>query len=165
MSPRARGASGSPVLRGFARRDAGGVVALIRGVYDEYGMVFDPDFESDLGDVALHYGGHGGAFWVLAQGDRVVGSAGVRPLDASTAELKRLYLEAAHRGRGHGRTLVDRVLGWSRERGHRVVVAWSDVRLVTAHAVYRRLGFQPFGERTLDDPDRSHEIGFRLPLG
>jgi hypothetical protein len=46
-----------------------------------------------------------------------------------------------------------------------VLVAWSDVRLATAHAVYRHLGFEPFGERTLEDPDRSREVGFRLALG
>lgn len=160
-----RSASPAPALTAFAPDHARGVVDLIRGVYAEYGMIFDDGFESDLGDVDAAYGRSGGAFWVLLAGERVVGTVGVRPADVRTAELKRLYLHPEYRGRGHGRVLLEHALGWARARGHTEAVAWSDVRFGTAHAVYRRMGFEAFGDRVLDDPDRSHEIGFRLPLG
>jgi hypothetical protein len=40
-------------------------------------------------------------------------------------------------------------------------IAWSDVRLETAHQVYDRLGFERIGERVIEDIDRSREYGFR----
>jgi putative acetyltransferase len=78
--------------------------------------------------------------------------------------VKRVYLLAEHRGRGHGRALIEHVLGWAAARGYRRALAWSDARFVTAHAVYERLGFARVGERTLDDLDHSREYGFEKRL-
>jgi putative acetyltransferase len=127
-------------------------------------MVFDAAFESDLLDIGGHYLDGRGWFSVLLQGERVVGTVGARPADATTCEIKRVYLHPGHRGRGQGRRLVQAALDWAAGAGYATAVAWSDVRFATAHAVYRRLGFTVFGERTLDDPDRSHEHGFRIAL-
>jgi putative acetyltransferase len=157
-------ASGEPRLAPFQPVFGAGVVALITAVYAEYAMVFDPAFESDLADIGAAYPRPGGMFAVLVAADRVVGTVGALAKDGDTCELKRVYLERAYRGRGYGRRLIEHGRQWAEARGHRTLVAWSDVRLQTAHAVYRRLGFAPFGERTLDDPDRSREIGFRLAL-
>lgn len=148
----------------FEPRHAAPSVTLIKAVYAEYGMIFDPGFESDLLDIEAHYVAGGGWFSVLVAGERVVGTVAARPRDGGTCEIKRVYLDAAHRGQGHGRALMDAVLRWASHAGYRTAVAWSDVRFATAHAMYRRLGFEVFGERTLDDPDRSHEYGFRLAL-
>lgn len=148
----------------FAPSHAPAVVALIRGVYDEYGMTFDPDFESDLADVPHHYLDRGGCFRVLLDDERVVGTVGAVPRDAATCEIKRVYLDRAYRGRGHGRLMMEAILGWAAGAGFRSAVAWSDDRLTVAHAMYRRLGFERCGERTLADPDQSREHGFRLGL-
>jgi putative acetyltransferase len=154
-----------PRLVPFRPEHAAGVSALIETVYAEYGMTFDRDYESDLFQIEQVYLDRGGWFHVLLDDARVAGSVAARPKDDGTCEIKRVYLARALRGRGHGRAMMEAVLGWAAARGYRVAVAWSDVRLQTAHAMYRRLGFEAFGERTLDDPDRSHEIGFRLALG
>jgi len=158
-------ARGEPRLAPFQPAFGAGVVDLITAVYAEYAMTFDHAFESDLADVAAAYPARGGMFAVLVDGDRVVGTVGALAKDAETCELKRVYLDRAYRERGHGRRLIEHGRQWAAVRGHRVLVAWSDVRLATAHAVYRHLGFEAFGERTLDDPDRSREVGFRLALG
>jgi putative acetyltransferase len=156
--------SGPPRLAPFEPHLGPGVVDLISAVYAEYAMTFDPAFEADLDDVGAAYLARGGMFAVLVDGDRVVGTVGALAKDGGACELKRVYLHPAHRGRGHGRRLIEHGRRWAEARGHRVLLAWSDVRLVTAHAVYRHLGFEPAGERTLDDPDRSREVGFRLAL-
>jgi GNAT superfamily N-acetyltransferase len=149
----------------FAPAHAAEVVAVIRRVFAEYGMTFElAGFDADLQDVAAHYQDGGGMFSVLLEGDRVVGTVGAVPREEGDAEVKRLYLLSEHRGRGHGRRLLEHVIDWARARGHRRVVAWSDVRLETAHQVYLRVGFVPFGERQTDDIDRSREYGFVLDL-
>jgi GNAT superfamily N-acetyltransferase len=148
-------------LAPFARRHAAGTVDVIRAVFDEYAMTFDlEDFDRDLQDIPEHYAGQRGAFWVLLDGDRVVGTVAVAPKDGTTAELKRLYLLSAYRGAGHGRRLVEEVIAWTRAAGYPSLVAWSDVRLGTAHQVYCRVGFRRIGERTVEDIDRSREYGF-----
>lgn len=125
-------------------------------------MTFEPEgFDRDLRDIAGHYGG---AFWVLLDDARVVGTVGLIPLEGAIVEIKRVYLHPEYRGRGLGRTLLEHAMRRAVEAGHRAAVAWSDVRLVHSHPVYERLGFVRFGERVTDDIDRSVEIGFRREL-
>jgi putative acetyltransferase len=156
---------GTPSIVPFEPRHADAVLTVIAAVFAEYAMTFDPDdFDADLRDVPGAYLARGGTFVVLVDGDRVVGTVAALPQSATTCELKRLYLLPGYRGRGYGRALVEHVIGWARERGYRELVAWSDVRLSTAHAVYDRMRYTRMGERTVDDLDHSREIGFRLAL-
>jgi GNAT superfamily N-acetyltransferase len=149
----------------FAGAHAAAVVELIASVFVEYGMTFDPgDFDADLLDVPAHYTACGGAFTVLLDAGRVAGTVAVLPREGGACEVKRLYLRREVRGRGHGRRLMEHVLGWATAQGFERMIAWSDTRLVTAHALYRRLGFRSMGERITDDPDQSHEYGFVLAL-
>jgi len=149
----------------FSGQHAPGVLHVIGSTFAEYGMVFEPSgYDSDLLDIPRYYGDAGGWFAVLVDEDRVVGTVGAVPRNGSTCEIKRLYLLAEYRGRGHGRALMEYILGKAVEAGYREAIAWSDVRLTTAHGVYERLGFVRFGERTVDDIERSREYGFRKTL-
>lgn len=157
--------SNAPVLAPFALEHAAGVVAVIRSVFEEYGMTFDlEDWDADLQDIVANYAGRGGCFFVLLEDDRVIGTVGAVPVDATTCELKRLYVSPTHRGGRHGRRLIEQTLTWAADEGFRSVTLWSDVRFDTAHEVYRRLGFRQIGERTVEDIDRSREYGFTLDL-
>ena len=150
-----------PAIEPFALRHSAAVVDVIGAVFVEYGMTFDPsDFDSDLLDIPRHYADRGGWFAVLTDEGRVVGTVAAVPKDAAACEIKRLYLLPEYRGRGLGRALMEHILGRVREEGFREAVAWSDVRLETAHRVYARLGFERIGERDIDDIDQSHELGF-----
>jgi GNAT superfamily N-acetyltransferase len=149
----------------FAPAHAPGVIAVIGTVFAEYGMTFDPDdFDVDLRDVDRNYGAAGGVFFVLLDDGRVVGTVAAVPKSETACEIKRLYLLAPYRGRGQGRALMEHVLGWARAAGFREAIAWSDVRLQTAHIVYDRLGFERIGERQVDDIDKSRELGFAMRL-
>jgi GNAT superfamily N-acetyltransferase len=91
----------------------------------------------------------------------VVGSVGVERLPDGQAELHRLYLDAALRGRGCGRALVETVLAWCRQAGVRRLTLWSDTRFDRAHRLYERMGFTQTGERELaDDPNDTREYGY-----
>jgi GNAT superfamily N-acetyltransferase len=82
-------------------------------------------------------------------------------VDVRTAELHRLYVDASLRGRGIGRALVETVLDWSRDQGIARLVLWSDTRFESSHRLYRRLGFEQFGERTVEgDINESREYRF-----
>jgi putative acetyltransferase len=143
--------------------------AVIRTVYAEYGFTWDRShYFDDLHDVAGHYFGRGGIFWVLRaipegapDAPRVIGTIGVTPHADGECELHRLYLQKDYRGRRLGQRLLDTALAWSRERGFTRMIAWSDVKLPHAHVLYRANGFVQRGERIVDDPDHSREYGFQ----
>lgn len=155
----------APSIVPFAPHHGRAVVDLIGSVFDEYGMTFEPGgFDADLQDIDRHYTARGGWFYVLVEEGRVAGTVAAVPKDAATVEMKRLYLSPGQRGRGQGRALIEHILDRIRGAGYAEAIAWSDVRLETAHKVYERLGFEPIGERSIDDIDQSREYGFRKRL-
>ena len=142
--------------------DVPAVMLLIGRVFAEYGLLLMPAFEvPDLLRFDLHYTPPRGAFWVVRDDVRVVGSVGVDRKDEQTAELKRLYVDASLRGRGIGQRLVETVLDWTRAEGMARVVLWSDTRFENSHRLYRRLGFTQLGERSVEgDINASREYRF-----
>jgi GNAT superfamily N-acetyltransferase len=156
MTPEARAIAAATVA------DVPGIVALIERVYVEYGFLWEPRVEvPDLFDFDAHYAPPRGGFFVIRGGHVIVGSVGVERLDARRAELHRLYLDAALRGRGVGRALTETALAWCRDRGIGHAILWSDTRFELAHRLYTRLGFARTGERVLaDDANDTREYRF-----
>jgi GNAT superfamily N-acetyltransferase len=152
----------TPAISPATAADVPAIVALIGRVYAEYGFVYDPRVEvPDLFAFDAHYAAPHGAFFVVREGDAVIGSVGVERVDADTAELHRLYLDAERRGRGTGHALVERVLAWCRAGRIRRLILWSDTRFDRAHRLYLRMGFSRTGERALpDDVNDTREYGF-----
>ena len=149
----------------FQQHHEPGVLALIGGVFAEYGMTFDPaGYEADLTRIPSAYGRAGGAFWVLEDGGRVVGTVAVVPRSPTDVEIKRVYLDPTLRGKGRGTALVETALAWAAARGFRRVALWSDVKFTRSHGMYDRLGFVRTGVRACDDIDQSHEYGFEKIL-
>ena len=150
---------------GFGERHADGVLDLIGGVFAEYGLTFEPaGYDADLTRIGGSYFRPGGAFWVLEDDRRVVGTVAVVPLSSSDVEIKRVYLESALRGQGWGRTLVEHALAWAAGQGYTRVRLWSDVKFTRSHAMYERLGFARTGIRDCDDLDKSREYRFEKAL-
>jgi putative acetyltransferase len=155
----------APRLHPYEDRWQPGIAAVIKSVYDEYALTWDPDdYHRDLYSVQETYIDTGGFFSVLVASDeQVIGT--VSALDrGETAEIERLYLLNHHRGRGYGRLMTEHFLKWARSKGHGKAIAWSDKRFTDAHEMYKRLGFSVVGDRVLDDPDESPEWGFELSL-
>ena len=157
---------GELTVTAAAPTDVAGVIALIGRVFAEYGFIYDPAVEvPDLLRFPAHYEPPRGAFFVVRQGGMIVGSVGVERLDANTAELHRLYLDARLRGRGTGRALVEAALDWCRAQNISRMILWSDTRFDHAHRLYVRMGFRRTGERVLpDDLNQTREYGFERPL-
>ncbi len=104
---------------------------------------YDP--MQDLIDPAAYYASHCGAFLVLADEGRLVGTGGIAGLGADVAELKRVWVLATYRGKGLGRRMVEGLLVFARCSGYRCVrleVATPEVQ-EAAVRLYTKLGFRP----------------------
>ena len=149
----------------FEDRHAAGVLELIGSVFAEYRLTFEPaGYDADLTRIRDVYIGSGGAFWVLLDGERVVGTVAVVPLSPAEVEIKRVYLDSALRGKGIGSRLVEHAIVWAVQRGHTRATLWSDIKFTRAHVMYERLGFVRFGIRDCDDADHSREHGYEKVL-
>ncbi|MFV0136258.1 GNAT family N-acetyltransferase [Streptomyces sp. HMX87] len=82
-----------------------------------------------------------GRLLVARYGDEPAGTAGVRLLDASTAELTRVFVAEGMRGRGGAARLVAAAEDAARALGARRLVLDTRADLVEARALYARLGY------------------------
>jgi GNAT superfamily N-acetyltransferase len=172
-------ASATPRLTGVRLRavedaDGAALTALVGAAYDEYACgPLDPDlFDRDLRLPASYAADHARRWWVVVRGEELVAS--VAHDDAReesddpgvlTVELKRLYLAPTVRGTGLATILIDGVAAEARRLGAGMLRAWSDSRLVDAHARYRALGFTVSSvTRDLNDPAGTTEQHFALDL-
>src|SRR2546427_13118830 len=111
----------------------------VRSLFAEYWSSFGftpcfQGFNAELATLPGAYAPHPVAL-LLAPGR---GCVALRPVDASTAEMKRLYVRPAARGSGAGRALAQAAVSQARELGFsRVVLATIAERMGEAVAVDR----------------------------
>lgn len=160
---RGRGYVAGVRIEPYERRKHGdGPARVVEDVYREYGFTWEPEgYHLDVLSPETAYAAPDGFFDVAVEGGRVIGTIG-GSRHGEEAELKRLYLVRAERGKGVGKALAQRFVAWAKGIGCRRAVLWSDKRFQEAHALYERLGFRTFGERVCDDPDLSPEWGYVL---
>jgi ribosomal protein S18 acetylase RimI-like enzyme len=94
------------------------------------------------------------AIYVAVEDDVAVGmSGGFVPEGGDAVMVWGMWVAPEARGRGLGRSLVECVLAWARERGApQVVLEVTDTEpAAAAAALYRSLGFAPTGERAVLD--------------
>lgn len=85
----------------------------------------------------------GGVFLVALLDGEPVGTAGLRDHGDGDVELKRMYVRAAHRRRGHARRLLAAVEERALALGHRRLVLETGQMQPEAVALYRSAGYGP----------------------
>jgi putative acetyltransferase len=96
------------------------------------------DFDREVADLPGAYAPPRGALLLAPE----AGCVGLRPIDETTCEMKRLYVRPTARGTGLGRRLAEAVIAEARR------LAYERMRLDTvpgmdsAQSLYERLGFR-----------------------
>ena len=84
-----------------------------------------------------------GGLWIAVAGARGIGCVALRPIDASDAEVKRMFVAQEWRGRGVGRALLRALIDGARARGHATLRLGTLHDMDAAQALYRSVGFRP----------------------
>lgn len=120
----------------------------VRQIFLDYAHSLDvdlcfQDFESELAGLPGKYAApHGRVLLAVSDGD-VVGCVAMRPLEATTCEMKRLYLRPAGRGLQLGRQLAIRICGAAKTIGYQRIRLDTLPSMQTAQQLYATLGFKP----------------------
>ena len=152
-----------PELRPARDSDSAGVIGLIAGVFAEYeGCVLDVDREEpELRAPATNYD----RFWVVDDDGEIVGCSACS-LRLPVVEMKKIYLDARHRGKGWGRRLIGIIEKTADDLGATRLEAWSDTRFTQAHSVYEHLGYERGpSTRFLHDISQTEEYFFSREIG
>ena len=135
--------------------DVDALVALIDGVYREYGdQIFLQGADADLLAIDAHYRATGGEFVVLDDGGVVRGAHAVLPLadHPAVCTFRRLYLDRTLRGQSAGKLLMLWAVDWALAHGLMRVEFWSDTRFTRAHRFFEKLGLKRTGQvRQMND--------------
>jgi ribosomal protein S18 acetylase RimI-like enzyme len=121
-------------------------VAAVRALFVEYadGLKVDlcfQGFAAELRDLPGDYAAPRGRLILARRDGEPVGCVGLRPIDASVAELKRLYVRPAARGLGLGKRLTELAIDAARAIGYHAVVLDTLATMTEAHRLYAALGF------------------------
>jgi GNAT superfamily N-acetyltransferase len=126
-------------------------MALVR---DRLGDEFNPGEEIFATEGA--FDAPGTAWLVVYEDENAVACGGVRPVSPGIGEIKRMFVTAAARGRGHGRALLAELERRARELGYERVRLYTTEVLHEARALYDDAGY-----RRIDLPnveDRGEDI-------
>ena len=120
----------------------------IRALFREYASTIEKpgcfqDFESELEALPRIYASPGGLWLAHDRSGQAVGCVGLRLLDGTRGELKRLYVRPTGRGQGLGQALLGQALSAARAGGLTQVVLDTLPEMQAARALYLAAGFVP----------------------
>lgn len=137
----------APVIRPIEPGDDAAVAAIIREVMTSFGAC-GPGFalsDAEVGRMSEAYAVPRTAYLVVEESGRVIGGAGIAPLeggDADTCELRKMYFLPEARGRGLGARMLTACLERARELGFRRCYLETLTGMDAAMRLYERAGFR-----------------------
>jgi GNAT superfamily N-acetyltransferase len=123
-------------------------LALVRAIFTEYAasLPFDlsfQDFKAELLGLPGKYAAPLGRVLLSFDGDQLVGCGAMRPIDSTSAEMKRLYVRPAGRGQQLGRRLAGELCTIARDAGFARICLDTLPHMAVAQQLYASLGFKP----------------------
>ncbi|WP_405327963.1 GNAT family N-acetyltransferase [Leeuwenhoekiella sp. LLG6367-2.1] len=134
-------------IRPVELQDNSKLAETIRTVLIELGV---PKVGTAYADTSLDfmfetYRASNESYFVITDGDRIIGGAGIAPLanyEGNTCELQKMYLLAEVRGLGYGMQLIQTCLDFALAAGFEDVYLETMPYMKNAQKLYAKAGFE-----------------------
>lgn len=127
----------------------------------EFRLCFQ-NFENELATLPGKYAAPLGRLILAWAGDQAIGCVALRPVDATTAEMKRLYVQPVQRGQQVGRRLAERICREAREAGYQRICLETLPAMTSALPLYETMGFKPVEPYVANPMDGAIFLGLDL---
>ena len=125
-------------------QDGATVEALFREYVASLGVdISFQNVDEELSDLPGKYARPGGLVLIAWDGAQAAGAVAYRMFRPGVAEMKRLYVRPAFRGRDIGRKLASDLIADARAQGYRSMLLDTLATMQAARKLYAELGFQP----------------------
>jgi N-acetylglutamate synthase-like GNAT family acetyltransferase len=120
------------------------VINLILEIQNnEFGVAVNIEQQPDLQRIPEFYQVNKGNFWVARVDETVVGTIGLLDIGNGLSALRKMFVNAAHRGSelGIGQKLLDTVLHWAISHQFDEILLGTTAKFIAAHRFYEKNGF------------------------
>ena len=127
-----------------------GLLAEVKDLLNEYGHYMYDELGLSAGKEnfleqleqfpGVDYQPPKGTFVVAKWGNAIAGCVGIKILDETSCEMKRLFIRSAYRGKGIGECLCRYVIDWS-SVFYRQIFLDTNTEMKEAVSLYRKCGF------------------------
>ncbi len=134
-------------IRPIEKKDNTQISLVIKSVFREFkidlpGTVYTDPTTDHLFEL---FQTSGSCYWVAQEGKNLLGGCGIFPtkgLPIGCVELVKFYLNPIARGKGLGKTLLEKSIASAREMGYKQVYLESFPELGKAVGMYEKAGFK-----------------------
>ena len=135
------------VIREIELDDNSKIASAIREVLIEFGV---PKVGTAYEDEALDrmyetYDSERARYFVVADGDTILGGAGISPLEdfnPEVCELQKMYFKPQARGKGLGSVMMSKCLKFAKSAGFKQCYLETMPYMDDARVLYRKVGFK-----------------------
>jgi ribosomal protein S18 acetylase RimI-like enzyme len=140
---------------------------VVRQLFREYAASLEIDlcfqnFEEELATLPGKYQVPQGRLLLAWDEQVVVGCVALRPIDAVTCEMKRLYVRPQARGQQLGRRLAERICDEAKQAGYQRICLDTLPSMTAAIQLYERLGFKRIGPYVFNPVNGAIFLGLEL---
>jgi putative acetyltransferase len=127
--------------------EEGPALQLVRQFFKEYEQALGENlcfqsFGDELENPLKKYGAPHGAILLAYHDGQPCGCIALQPLaEEGVCEMKRLYVQPAHRQYGIGKILVEKIIAIAKEKGYETMVLDTLQRMQAAIRLYESAGF------------------------
>ncbi len=136
----------------YRKQDEQEVIDLILPIQqNEFGVPVTIADQPDLLDVENFYFKGYGHFWVIRDGEKLVGTIALIDIGNRQSALRKMFVHKDHRGKekGIGQQLLDHVILWCRKKGVGEIYLGTFDRLEAAQRFYIKNGFVAVEKQSL----------------
>lgn len=119
-------------------------------------------YDEEVAHLEIKYGHPFGRLYLACVGGRAAGCIGLRKIDETNCEMKRLYVRPEFRGNKIGEQLVGKIIADAREIGYSAMLLDTLPFLESALHIYEKFGFYTID--SYNDSPVSASIFMKLDL-